>query len=145
MISVDLRAATDKDQEFLYESYKTTLKPYVEWAWGWDEAFQRDSFLKHFPIAQFKVVSVNGSNAGGLYIEEQDSLRFIRLIYLLPEFQARGIGRNLIAKEMAKTKKMKKALHLKVVKINPAKSLYDRLGFMLLEENDVTYHLHLPV
>ena len=145
MLSVDLRSATDKDQAFLFESYKVTLKPYVEWAWGWDEAFQRESFLKHFPIAQFKLVSVDGSDAGGLYVEEQDSLRFIRLIYLLPEFQAKGIGRNLITQEMAKAKEVNKALHLKVVKINPAKSLYDRLGFKLLEENDVTYHLHLPV
>jgi hypothetical protein len=46
---------------------------------------------------------------------------------------------------MEKAKEVNKALHLKVVKINPAKSLYDRLGFKLLEENDVTYHLHLPV
>jgi GNAT superfamily N-acetyltransferase len=145
MPSFDLRMATSKDQDFLYESYKVTLKTYVEWAWGWDETFQRDSFRKHFPIIQFQIISVNGSDAGGLYVEEQESLRFIRLIYLLPEFQNKGIGRDLIVQEMAKAKEVKKALHLKVVKINPAKSLYDRLGFMLLEENDVTYHLHLPV
>jgi GNAT superfamily N-acetyltransferase len=145
MLSVDLRTATNEDQDFLFESYKVTLKPYVEWAWGWEEAFQRDSFQKHFPIAQFKVISINGSDAGGLYVEEQDSLRFIRLIYLLPAFQAKGVGRNLIEQEITKTKEAKKVLHLKVVKINPAKSLYDRLGFKVLEENDVTYHLHLPV
>jgi GNAT superfamily N-acetyltransferase len=145
MPSFDLRMATSKDQDFLYECYKVTLKTYVEWAWGWDETFQRDSFLKHFPITQFQVVLVDGSDAGGLYVEEQESLRFIRLIYLLPEFQAKGIGRDLIVQEIAKAKEVKKALHLKVVKINPAKSLYDRLGFKLLEENDVTYHMHLPV
>jgi GNAT superfamily N-acetyltransferase len=145
MPSFDLRMATSKDQNFLYESYKVTLKTYVEWAWGWDETFQRDSFLKHFPITQFQVVLVDGSDAGGLYVEEQESLRFIRLIYLLPEFQAKGIGRDLILQEMAKAKEVNKALHLEVVKVNPAKSLYDRLGFKLLEENDVTYHLHLPV
>ena len=145
MSSVALRTATEEDQKFLYESYKITLKPYVEWAWGWDEKFQRENFQIHFPIPQFQVVSVDGSDAGGLYVEEQKSLRFIRLIYLLPEFQAKGIGHDLMKQEMAKAKEVKKALHLKVVKINPAKSLYDRLGFKLLEENDVTYHLHLPM
>ena len=145
MSSVALRSATEEDQKFLYESYKITLKPYVEWAWGWDEKFQRENFQIHFPIPQFQVISVNGSDAGGLYVEEQRSLRFIRLIYLLPEFQYKGIGHHMIVQEIEKAKAAKKSLHLKVVKINPAKSLYDRLGFMLLKENDVTYHLHLPV
>jgi hypothetical protein len=92
MLSVDLRSATDKDQAFLFESYKVTLKQYVDWAWGWDETFQRESFLKHFPIAQFKVVSVVGSDAGGLYVEEQDSLRFIRLIYLRQSFRLKALA-----------------------------------------------------
>jgi len=145
MLNFELRAATADDQGFLFDSYKSTLQPYVDWAWGWDESFQRESFTKHFPVTQFKVITVEGGDAGGLYVEEQESLRFIRLIYLLPEFQGNGVGRQLIENEMERACAAKKALHIKVVKINRAKSLYDRLGFKLVEETDVTYHMHIPV
>ena len=143
--SVRLRRATAADRDFLFETYKTTLQRYVDWAWGWDEDFQRNGFWKHFPLEQFRVVTVDEQMAGGIFTEEQESLNFIRLIFLLPGFQSRGIGTTLLMEEVACAAKVSKPLHLKVVKINPAKALYDRLGFTLVEENDATYHMQLAV
>ena len=37
-----LRSAQASDQDWLFGTYKATLKPCVEWAWGWDEIFQRE-------------------------------------------------------------------------------------------------------
>jgi len=140
-----LRLATEDDRSFLFETYKTTLKRYVDWAWGWDENFQRNGFWKHFPLEQFRVVTVGEQIAGGVFTEEQESLNFIWLIFLLPEFHCRGIGTRLLKNEAACARKAGKQLHLKVVKTNPAKALYDRLGFALVEEDDATYHMQLAV
>jgi ribosomal protein S18 acetylase RimI-like enzyme len=75
--------------------------------------------------------------------EDDRELIFIRMIFLLPEFQGRGIGAELLQGEVARATEAGKQLHLKVIKINPAKKLYDRLGFVVVEEDDATYHMRL--
>ena len=141
MPKFESRFATEEDQEFLFGSYKATLKPYVEGAWGWNEDFQRGGFHKHHPLTQFHVITVDGERAGGMHVEEQETLNFIRLIFLLPRFQGGGIGADLIRREADRAKRANKQLHLKVIKINRAKSLYDRLGFAVIEEDAATYHM----
>ena len=141
--SIQQRPATEDDRSFLFQAYETTLRRYVDWAWGWNEEFQRTGFSKHFPIAQFRVITVDEQLAGGIFTEEQETLNFIRLLFLLPQFQGRGIGTALLHEEAAYARQMDKQLHLKVVKINPAKALYDRLGFTLVEEDSATYHMRL--
>ncbi len=143
--SIRLRPATEDDRGFLFQAYETTLKRYVDWAWGWDEEYQRAGFSKHFPLEQFRVITVDERLAGGIFTEEQESLNIIRLLFLLPEFQGRGIGTALLQEEATYARQMDKQLHLKVVKINPAKALYDRLGFTLVEEDSATYHMRLTV
>lgn len=137
----ELRLAEKEDTEFLFESYKITLKPYVEWAWGWDENFQRIGFHKHHPFASFQVISVAGERAGALYVEDQENHNHIKMIFLLPKFQNTGIGSNIFQQEMARAKKLNKKLTLKVIRTNRAKLLYERLGFSVVEENEATYHM----
>ncbi|PZP90589.1 MAG: hypothetical protein DI587_38230 [Variovorax paradoxus] len=136
-----LRAATTEDREFIFASYKTTLRQYVQWAWGWDEEFQLSGFWKHHPLEEFQVVVVGSTRAGAMHVQEQESLNFIRMIFLLPEFQGSGIGSQLLCGEVARAQELAKQLHLKVIKINPAKRLYDRLGFSIIEEDSVSYHM----
>jgi GNAT superfamily N-acetyltransferase len=138
-----MRPVCEEDQEFIFDSYKATLKPYVEWAWGWNEEFQRNGFGKHHPREQFRVITVDGNRAGGIHTEEQETLNFVRLIFLLPEFQNRGLGSELLRYEAERANQAGKQLHLKVIKINSAKKLYERLGFQVIGEDDVTYHMHL--
>ncbi|MEC5386876.1 GNAT family N-acetyltransferase [Uliginosibacterium sp. H3] len=144
MSTVCLRAAREEDLAWLFEAFKTTLKPYVEWAWGWDEDFQRNGLYKHALDADFRLVIVDDKLAGGIRTEEQDSLLFVRLIFLLPEFQRREIGSGLLRAEAMRAKTLNKQLHLKVVRTNPAKALYERMGFFVIEEDQATYHMRLP-
>ncbi|MEO6292842.1 MAG: GNAT family N-acetyltransferase [Burkholderiaceae bacterium] len=89
-------------------------------------------------------MTIGNKIAGGLYTEEQADVHFIRLIFLLPEFQNLGIGSKLLLQEALRAAEMGKQLHLKVIKINPAKKLYDRLGFEVFAEDEHTYHMRLP-
>jgi GNAT superfamily N-acetyltransferase len=143
MTKTQQRPANEDEREFIFDIYAATLRPYIEWAWGWNEAFQRDGFWKHHPIDQFRVVTVGNKIAGGIHVEEQEALNFIRMIFLLPEFQKHGVGSELLQGEIARATEVGKQLHLKVIKINPAKNLYDRLGFVVVDEDDATYHMRL--
>ncbi len=143
MNEVCLRAASREDKDPIFVSYKATLRKYVEWAWGWNEEFQAAGFWKHHPLDQFRVVTVNGEFAGAIHVEEQETLHFVRMIFLLPEFQGRGIGSRLLMEEAVRAQDGGKRLELKVIKVNPAKNLYERLGFSVIGEDDVTCHMRL--
>ena len=143
MTACTLRPALEGDKAFIFESYKATLQPYVEWAWGWDEAFQRNGFWQYHPLEKFQVITTVGKTAGGLYTEEQTGIHFIRLIFLLPDFQNLGIGSELLRQEALRAAETGKQLHLKVIKINPAKKLYERLGFEVFAEDEHTFHMRL--
>lgn len=108
---------------------------------GWDEEFQSSGFWKHHPLEEFQVVVVGSTRAGAMHVQEQESLNVIRMIFLVPEFQGSGIGSQLLRGEVARAQELAKQLHLKVIKINPAKRLYDRLGFSIIEEDSVSYHM----
>jgi len=137
-----LRAATADDRAFIFAAYKTTLMHYVDWAWGWDEAQQLSTFWQHHPLEQLHIVMVEDAPAGLIHVEEQAGLHFVRMILLLPAFQGLGIGSQLLRDEVARARALDKPLHLKVIKINHlAKRLYDRLGFTVIDEDQVTFHL----
>ena len=138
---VCLRATCQEDRDQIFASYKATLRSYVEWAWGWNEEFQTAGFWKHHPLDEFRIVTVAGKFAGAIHIEEEDALHFVRMIFLLPEFQGLGIGSRLLRDEIGRVQESGKQLHLKVIKINPAKNLYERLGFSVIEQDNATYHM----
>ena len=124
-----LRAGGEADRVFLFESYKKTLGPYIERVWGWDEAFQNLGFWKHNPLSRFQVIMVDELAAGGLHVEEDHDVIAIRMIFVLPEFQNRGIGSSVISDILAQARSSAKHVGLKVIKHNPAISLYESMGF----------------
>ena len=136
-----LRAAGESDRPYLFDSYKKTLGPYVERIWGWDEAFQHSGFWKHNPLSRFQVIMVDEQAAGGLHVEEDQDGIAIRMIFVLPEFQNRGIGTSVISDVLAQARLRKKRVELKVIKHNPAKNLYERLGFEVLRSSESTLDL----
>ncbi len=119
------------------------MRKYVEWAWGWDEEFQRNGIWENLPIENFKIICVTGQSAGALYVEESEQHHWVRTIFLKPEFQGLGVGSALLAQEADRAKGSNKKLVLKVIKINPAKRLYERLGFTIVKEDDATYYMQM--
>lgn len=134
-----LRPANAGDQDFVFGTYRVSMREYVEWAWGWDEDFQRSGFWQNHPIEQIQIVQINGRSAGVLHVEEQDACNFLKMVFLIPECRRQGIGSRLVTAEISRARDRGRQLLLKVIKVNPAKGLYERLGFAVLEEDHVTY------
>jgi len=130
------------DQTAIFEGYRLTVGDYVAEAWGWDEQIQQTGFWKHHPLEQFEVIEIDNAFAGGLHIVEDAGDYHIRMIYLLPAFQNRGIGARLITDIHTAARNMNKGLSLKVIHCNPASSLYERLGFVLTEEINGLKSMH---
>lgn len=143
MATFSLLPASEQDKDFILEAFKLSMREYVEWAWGWDEEVQQNSFWTNLPIEKFKLICVNGQAAGAIYVEDHEQYHWVRTIFLRPEFQGQGVGSALLAQEADRARNDNKHLVLKVIKINPAKRLYERLGFKTVKEDNVTYHMQM--
>jgi GNAT superfamily N-acetyltransferase len=145
-----LRPAGPADAEFLYRVYANTR--YEELApTGWPpeqvEAFLRMQFhaqdthyRTHFPAAAFDIILLAGEPAGRLYVDRRaDEIRVVD-ISLLPEYRGRGAGSALFGALFDEATAAGVPVRIYVEAFNPARRLYDRLGFVQTDTTGV-YHL----
>jgi GNAT superfamily N-acetyltransferase len=117
------------DFGFLYRLIVVCLKEYVTAIWGWDEDFQRSHFAAHFDPAASYIVVVCGRDIGQLSVEDRPEERFLSGIFLLPAYQGQGLGSQIIGDVLAGARDGNRPVRLQVLNGNPARRLYERLGF----------------
>ena len=139
-----LRAATETDAAFVYRARVAGLKEYVARTWGWDEAFQAKRFSEHFSPARYQIVVVEGRDAGALSVEDRSNEVLLADIELLPEYRGRGLGTAIVAAIVAEAKARGLPVALQVLKVNPARRLYERLGFVLTGQTETHFLMSTP-
>lgn len=137
-IGVELRKIAIGDYDFLWRLHNAALGPYVEQTWGWDEDWQRRDFAKNFDPSTGEIITVDGVDAGYFRVEEHDEEIFLVSIRLMPEYQKRGIGTRLIRKVIDGADR---PVRLHVLKVNPARRLYERLGFAITADLDTHFEM----
>lgn len=147
-----LRAVSSDDDEFLYQVYRSTrveeLAP-VPWPEAEKDAFlrqqfalQREHYNKHYAATtEFSVIEVDAERAGRLYVARWP--REIRIvdIALLPAYRGRGIGARLLRSLLAEGADSGRSVSIHVERANPALRLYERLGFVFVEERGVYFFM----
>jgi ribosomal protein S18 acetylase RimI-like enzyme len=136
-----LRPATEADHDFLYRLHTATMKEYVTTLWGWDEAAQQRMFRERFNPALRQVIVVDGQDAGALEVHWGEAEAFISNILIAPEFQRRGIGRAILKDILDEATARGLPVTLRVLRPNPARGLYERLGFVVTEETPERFYL----
>jgi ribosomal protein S18 acetylase RimI-like enzyme len=142
-----LRPATEADRDFLLSVYASTREEelaQVEWEEGAREAFlehqfgaQDHHYRANYPGATFDVIEVDGEPAGRLYVHRGDDEIRIMDIALAPPYRGRGIGTALLGALMEEASASGRALSIHVEMNNPARRLYERLGFSPAGEHGV--------
>jgi ribosomal protein S18 acetylase RimI-like enzyme len=144
---VALRPADEGDREFLLALYASTREEelaQVAWEEGAREAFlehqfsaQDHHYRSNYPGATLDVIEVDGEPAGRLYVHRgEDDIRIMD-IALAPPFRNKGIGTRLLEELMAEAGSSGRSLSIHVERQNPARSLYERLGFVPAGEHGV--------
>jgi GNAT superfamily N-acetyltransferase len=136
-----LRPATEADYEFLYALHSATMKEYVDAVWGWDEVAQQDMFRQRFDPSQRQVIVVSGWDAGMLEVRWGETEVFIANLLLAPAFQRRGIGAAILRDILDEADARGLPVLLRVLRGNPARRLYERLGFVVTEEAPERFYM----
>lgn len=138
-----------EDEAFAYAVYASTRREEVA-AWGWDEAqqnaflrmqfqMQRRAYALQFPAAEHSLIVQDGQPVGRLIVLHDDQAIGLTDIALLPAFRGRGLGSAIIRGLQAEAAAAGKPLQLQVMKTNPARRLYERLGFTVCGETATHY------
>ena len=69
---------------------------------------------------------------------QSDEIRLFR-VFLLPSVQNRGIGTRLVRDLLDEAAAAGLPLRLRVLRVNPARRLYERLGFVLSGETETHF------
>jgi ribosomal protein S18 acetylase RimI-like enzyme len=141
---ITLRPAKEGDYAFLWELHRTAMQPYVAATWGWDEAWQADYFRAHLALPRCQIIQSAGVDVGVLVVEAQSDRVFLELIEILPTFQRAGIGTAVIRQILAQATNQGVPVTLRVLKVNPARMLYERLGFVVTGETTTHYLMATP-
>jgi GNAT superfamily N-acetyltransferase len=133
----ELRVSHRADFEFVFALNETTMRPLVELLRGWNEAKERAEMLRFFSPGSDSIIVVDGQDAGHLKVEEDATRTHLRMIALLPSWQGKGIGTQIIRDLMYAAHARSVPLTLWVSALNHrAQSLYERLGFQVMRAVD---------
>ncbi|MEO7324951.1 MAG: GNAT family N-acetyltransferase [Dokdonella sp.] len=142
--TIALRSIEAEDTDFLRSVYASTrideLAP-LGWVQAQIDAFlgsqfeaQRQDYWKNYDTSRFCIVSVDGVDAGRLYVERRADQMSIVDIALLPSFRSRGVGGDLLAQLLDEADAAALPLRIHVEFNNPAQRLYLRCGFVFRGE-----------
>ena len=62
-------------------------------------------------------------------------------LFLLPEHQCNGIGTALVREILERARHLKVPVRLRVLRVNPAKRLYERMGFFVTAEEPQRFYM----
>jgi ribosomal protein S18 acetylase RimI-like enzyme len=108
---------------------------------GWDEADQRDRFRAAFDPARVSVIVFSGEAMGLLRVDQRTDDVFLASVELAPEVQGRGLGGDIVRSVLREAAQRGVRVRLQVFHQNPARRLYERLGFHAVGET--TTHVEM--
>ena len=130
MDSLTLRTTSASDSEFAYSTKKAAFREYVEQVWSWDEAEQRRLHEQRFATQDFRVINFAGADVGIVAAVVTPDCVKLSQLFLLPERQGKGIGRQCMLLIMDEARRLGLPLRLRVLKVNPrALAFYRDMGF----------------
>ena len=137
--TISLRPSEPTDEPLLYEVYASTREDelaLVDWTDVQKAAFLRQQFsAQHsfyhdrYAHARFDLILQDGTPIGRLYVARWPEKIHILDIALLPPYRNAGIGTGLLRALLAEAAATGKRASIYVERFNPARRLYERLGF----------------
>jgi GNAT superfamily N-acetyltransferase len=130
----ELRPAAAADFAIVHALRIAGLRRYVEPIWGWDEDAQQARFRAAFDPTRYRLVVVAGEVVGALAVARRADAVFVADVQVAAAWRGRGIGTAVLGDVVAAAHRAGLPVALQVLHGNPARRLYERLGFRTVGE-----------
>jgi ribosomal protein S18 acetylase RimI-like enzyme len=139
MATLSTRPATAADYAFLYALHRQVFYAYVMLAWGWDEAHEAADFRQEFERGVYQAICLGAEAIGAMVVEDHGDHLFLDYLALMPAHQGKGLGAILVRTLLDEAARRDLPVRLHVLKVNPAQTLYARLGFHVIGSDEYRY------
>jgi ribosomal protein S18 acetylase RimI-like enzyme len=127
--------------DFSLHLFLLTMRPFLQELNVWDEQEQRSNFAAQWKLEEVQIISVDGDDVGWLQVAELPTEIRLQKFFILPQYQRSGIGSEVLGKLLAAWRPTGKKIVLRVLKNNPARRFYERLGFSVVAEAGVVFRM----
>lgn len=127
---IEWRRASERDRAFLEDVHVRALGPIALVGYGWTAQATLSQFRREIDLANCEVITVDGPPAGYVSIQDRRTCWYIDAVALLPRYQGKGIGTAVLRDLLLRADLT--PVRLNVLHVNPARALYERLGFRVL-------------
>jgi GNAT superfamily N-acetyltransferase len=135
-----LRPARPADFEFCATLYFAEMEEVIRQL-NLDVTSHTRGFRDRWNVAEVEIISCDHIEIGWVQTSIVDGALYLGQIFIVPPFQRRGIGTGVIIGIIDKATKADRPVTLSVVKANPAKKLYERLGFRVTDTDDRKFYM----
>lgn len=145
--AITLRDALASDRPFLLALYASTRAEefaHLGWPVEMERSFmkmqfdaQRGDYERSHPRSLCQIVEMRGCPVGRLWVAQDARSLTVLDISLVAELRAQGIGTDCLRRVQRRAAAAGLDVELQVVHGNPARHLYERLGFRDLGEGGV--------
>jgi ribosomal protein S18 acetylase RimI-like enzyme len=146
-MTISLRAIEPSDEPVLHQIYASSRADelaLVPWSEEQKDAFllqqstaQHQYYQENYAGADFDLILRDGTPAGRLYVARwPEEIRIVD-IAILPAHRNAGIGTSLLRDLLSEGAATGRRVSIHVEQFNPARHLYQRLGFVQVAEHGV--------
>lgn len=139
---ISYRPATEADVPFLMELRHQTMDAHLR-ASGVEPTDEEHLRRVLFRFECASIVLFDSRPIGLLKVAREGRCWDLTQIQLVPEMQGRGVGAWLIRGVIAEARDAGASLKLDVLKANPARRLYEKLGFVVVAEGPRAFDMQL--
>ena len=149
------RAMMSSDMEFLCTLYATTRADElatVDWTDDQKAAFvihqfnaQHEHWQANYSDTSWDVILLDDEPIGRLYVARWANEIRVVDIALMPQYRNTGIGTRLFREIFDEADSTGRSVSIHVEMFNPARRLYERLGFVQAEERGVYLLMERPL
>lgn len=142
-MNIGFRKCEYDDLEFILKLKELCFKWYIEIIYGWDIDKQREFTKRELDehLKDMKIITMDDNDIGLTTFYNENDIYVVGMIMIHPEYQNKGIATNILKEYIEIARKDNKKIILKTYKKNPARKLYERLGFKIYKEDETHVHL----
>ena len=134
---INLVPADESQCEFSYQIKKAAYGNYVKEIWGWDEGLQREFHAQDWMNKRPEIILYDNQPIGTIYVDRKEDDIEIEQFIILSEYQNKGIGSYILQGILDEADSSGQIVKLKYLRSNPVASLYSRMGFQVVDNDDL--------
>lgn len=136
-LEYSFRQCENTDIDFIYTLKERCFKWYVEKIYGWNKDVQMEYTRKEMAerLEHMSIIQTDGKDIGLFtFFYDKNGDACIGMFAILPEYQGKGLGTKILNETLDRNIGVR--VYLKTYKENPARFLYQKVGFVKYGETE---------